>query len=56
VIDVPLPYPRNEEIRLSPEFAEIRARVWRGVHHHREQRSIQPTIRPTEATTQGDMP
>lgn len=36
VIDVPLPYPRNEEIRLSPEFAEIRARVWRGVHHHRE--------------------
>lgn len=33
IIDVPLPYPRNEELRLSPEFAEIRARVWRGVHH-----------------------
>jgi len=32
VIDVPLPYPRTEEIRLSPQFAEIRARVWRGVH------------------------
>jgi len=32
VIDVPLPYPRTEEIRLSPEFGEIRARVWRGVH------------------------
>lgn len=34
IIDVPLAYPRGEEIRLSPEFAEIRARVWRGVHHH----------------------
>ncbi len=33
IIDVPLPYPRNEDLRLSPEFAEIRARVWRGVHH-----------------------
>jgi NitT/TauT family transport system ATP-binding protein len=33
IIDVPLPYPRDEELRLSPEFAEIRARVWRGVHH-----------------------
>ncbi|RQP12018.1 MAG: ABC transporter ATP-binding protein [Microbacteriaceae bacterium] len=33
IIDVTLPYPRNEELRLSPEFAELRARVWRGVHH-----------------------
>lgn len=33
IIDVPLPYPRNEELRLSPEFADIRSRVWRGVHH-----------------------
>ena len=33
IVDVPLPYPRNEDLRLSPEFAEIRARVWRGVHH-----------------------
>lgn len=32
VIDVPLAYPRTEEMRLSPEFAELRARVWRGVH------------------------
>lgn len=36
VIDVPLPYPRTEELRLSPEFASIRARVWRGVHHRDE--------------------
>lgn len=36
IVDVPLPYPRNEELRLSPEFAEIRARVWRGVHHREE--------------------
>lgn len=33
VIDIPLAYPRTEEIRLSSEFAELRARVWRGVHH-----------------------
>ena len=33
IIDVPLPYPRDDELRLSPAFAEIRARVWRGVHH-----------------------
>lgn len=34
IVDVNLPYPRTEEMRLSPEFAEIRARVWRGVHQH----------------------
>lgn len=34
IIEVPLPYPRTEEMRLSPEFAEVRAKVWRGVHQH----------------------
>jgi NitT/TauT family transport system ATP-binding protein len=34
IVDVDLPYPRTEEMRLSPEFAAIRARVWRGVHQH----------------------
>jgi NitT/TauT family transport system ATP-binding protein len=37
IVEVDLPYPRTEEMRLSPEFAEIRGRVWRGVHqneHH----------------------
>jgi NitT/TauT family transport system ATP-binding protein len=32
IVDVPLPYPRTEEIRLSAAFAELRARVWRRVH------------------------
>lgn len=32
-VDVDLPYPRTEEMRLSDEFMHIRARVWRGVHH-----------------------
>ena len=32
VIEVPLPYPRSDDLRLSPEFADLRARVWRGVH------------------------
>ena len=36
IVDVPLPYSRNEELRLSLEFAEIRADVWRGVHHRDE--------------------
>lgn len=46
IIDVPLPYPRNEDLRLSPEFAQIRARVWRGVHHHREV-AEKPSNHPT---------
>lgn len=33
VIDVQLPYPRTEQLRLSPEFAELRARVWEAVYH-----------------------
>lgn len=32
VIGVDLPYPRTDEIRLSPEFAEIRNRVWHAVY------------------------
>jgi NitT/TauT family transport system ATP-binding protein len=33
VIDVDLPYPRTEEIRLSPEFRRIRNDVWTSVYH-----------------------
>jgi NitT/TauT family transport system ATP-binding protein len=33
VIDVDLPYPRTEDVRLSPEFGELRNRVWRAVYH-----------------------
>ncbi|MFF5565568.1 ABC transporter ATP-binding protein [Streptomyces sp. NPDC012623] len=33
VIDVDLPYPRTEEIRLSAEFRRIRNAVWTAVHH-----------------------
>jgi NitT/TauT family transport system ATP-binding protein len=33
VVDVNLPYPRNEEVRLSPEFGELRNRVWHSVYH-----------------------
>ena len=33
VIDVNLPYPRDEEVRLSPEFGELRNRVWHSVYH-----------------------
>ncbi|WP_353807620.1 ABC transporter ATP-binding protein [Agromyces sp. SYSU T00194] len=33
VIDVDLPYPRTEDMRLSPEFGELRNRVWHSVYH-----------------------
>ncbi|GAA1717803.1 ABC transporter ATP-binding protein [Nonomuraea sp. AD125B] len=33
VIDVDLPYPRTEELRLSPEFSRIRNEVWHSVYH-----------------------
>lgn len=33
IIPVDLPYPRTEEIRLSPEFTAIRNRVWHAVYH-----------------------
>ena len=32
IIEVDLPFPRNEDIRLSPEFTEIRNRVWHAVY------------------------
>ncbi|WP_084102492.1 ABC transporter ATP-binding protein [Demequina sp. NBRC 110051] len=33
VVDVNLPYPRTEDVRLSPEFTELRNRVWHSVYH-----------------------
>ncbi|KAF4407097.1 MULTISPECIES: ABC transporter ATP-binding protein [Streptomyces] len=33
VIDVDLPYPRTEDVRLSPEFTRIRNEVWHAVYH-----------------------
>jgi NitT/TauT family transport system ATP-binding protein len=33
VIDVDLPYPRTDELRLSPAFTALRNRVWNAVYH-----------------------
>ncbi|WP_220039966.1 hypothetical protein [Nonomuraea aridisoli] len=33
IINVDLPYPRTEEVRLSPEFSRIRNEVWHSVYH-----------------------
>lgn len=33
IIPVDLPYPRTEEMRLSPEFSALRNEVWRSVYH-----------------------
>ncbi len=38
VIDVNLAYPRTEQIRLSPQFAEIRNQVWHAVYHQTPQK------------------
>lgn len=37
VIEVDLPHPRTEAIRLSPEFTAIRNRVWQAVYHQPSQ-------------------
>ncbi len=33
IIPVDLPFPRTEEMRLSPQFSELRNEVWRAVYH-----------------------
>ncbi|GAP80230.1 MULTISPECIES: ABC transporter ATP-binding protein [Brachybacterium] len=33
IIDVDLPYPRTEEVRLSAEFTAIRNEIWTSVYH-----------------------
>jgi NitT/TauT family transport system ATP-binding protein len=33
IIDVDLPYPRTEAVRLSPEFAQVRNEIWTSVYH-----------------------
>jgi NitT/TauT family transport system ATP-binding protein len=33
IVPVGLPYPRTEEMRLSPEFSALRNEVWRSVYH-----------------------
>ena len=34
ILDVALPYPRTPELRVAPEFNELRRRVWDAVHGH----------------------
>ncbi|WP_019544591.1 ABC transporter ATP-binding protein [Streptomyces sulphureus] len=36
IVDVDLPYPRTEEIRLSAEFRQIRNTVWTSVYHQEQ--------------------
>ncbi|AYD04739.1 ABC transporter ATP-binding protein [Neorhizobium sp. NCHU2750] len=33
IVNVDLPYPRTEDMRLSTEFSELRNEVWRSVYH-----------------------
>ena len=50
VIDVDLPYPRTEDVRLSPEFSELRNRVWRSVYH--QESAIQHGSSPQSTSTE----
>ncbi|MBN9643808.1 ABC transporter ATP-binding protein [Corynebacterium mendelii] len=33
IIPIDLPYPRDDEMRLSPEFATLRNKIWQAVYH-----------------------
>lgn len=33
IVPIDLPYPRDDDMRLSPEFAQLRNRIWQGVYH-----------------------
>lgn len=33
IVDIDLPYPRTEDVRLSPEFTALRNRIWHSVYH-----------------------
>lgn len=50
VIDVNLPYPRTEDTRLSPEFTELRNRVWHSVYHQEPGRTAGSM--PSQTTAQ----
>lgn len=45
VIDVELPGPRTEDLRLSPEFTELRNRVWSAVYYQTPGRRVDATHR-----------
>jgi NitT/TauT family transport system ATP-binding protein len=40
IIHVDLPYPRTEALRLSPEFTQIRNRVWHAVYHQMQREDL----------------
>ncbi|WP_407691345.1 ABC transporter ATP-binding protein [Saccharopolyspora mangrovi] len=43
VVEVDLPHPRTEEVRLSAEFAALRNRVWNSVYHQDDHRTAERT-------------
>ncbi|WP_433869091.1 ABC transporter ATP-binding protein [Saccharopolyspora sp. CA-218241] len=45
VIEVDLPHPRTEQVRLSPRFTALRNRVWNSVYH--QEHGGDPTAPPT---------
>jgi NitT/TauT family transport system ATP-binding protein len=51
-VEVDLPYPRTEEIRLSPQFTALRNRVWQSVYHqpvHHQPAHLSPSIKDSSS-------
>jgi NitT/TauT family transport system ATP-binding protein len=51
IIDIDLPYPRTEEVRLSHEFTKLRNRIWHAVYHQDSSDSANEVLPTTAATT-----
>jgi NitT/TauT family transport system ATP-binding protein len=47
VIDIDLPYPRTLELRMQPEFNQLRRRVWDAVHGHRTPSELSESESPS---------
>ncbi|EEH64457.1 nitrate ABC transporter, ATP-binding protein C and D [Gleimia coleocanis DSM 15436] len=46
IIPIDLPYPRTDEMRLSPEFAELRNKIWKAVYHQDPNQTYDGPIGP----------
>lgn len=49
IIPIDLPYPRTDEMRLSPEFAELRNKIWKAVYHQDPTQTYSGPVGPQTA-------
>lgn len=48
IVPIDLPYPRDDEMRLSPEFAALRNKIWQAVYHQDPNRTYKGPIGPLQ--------